>query len=474
MPTDSKPLHSGRLSGAPILPYAWGLATALGALAWTTQGVENGIAFAAYLALSIAILGWFETQRRAQKRAEELVRREAELELRKALAEAEEGRRTLQAIVDHIPEGLAIVDAPDGRISLISRCGAEWIGRPPATLLGIPAERHPQIWGLLQADAKTPSRAEDLPWARAARLGESTIGEELALRRPDGQCVTILCSAAPIRDTSGRITGALAAWRDISRRKQMEERLREVDKLESLGVLAGGVAHDFNNLLMTMMGHASLLRNGAPVDSPQHNSAQAILDAVDRASQLTRQMLAYSGKSRFLVESVDLSEFVSHATARVAPSLLAGIRFQMDLARDLPRVKVDVSQMEQLLTNLLTNGAEAIGRAGGCLRVSTSRRRLDETALYGLLASDRAAAGEYVVLEVEDTGCGIAENVLPRIFDPFFTTKFIGRGLGLSVVLGIVRGHSGALKVDSAPGGGTIFRVFLPAARETSRNPNCA
>lgn len=398
-------------------------------------------------------------------------RKQAEAELRKAITEAEYGRSTLHALLEHIPEGVTIADAPDARIRLVSRYGESLVGRPRESLLDIPAALHPAAWGLYRADGTTPADAAELPLVRAVERGETISDEEWIIKRPDGKSVPVLCNAAPIRDSDGRITGGLLAWRDISQRKEIEEKLRETAKLESLGVLAGGIAHDFNNLLTGIMGNASLLRETIPEGTSTGYRVQNILNAAEAASKLTQQMLAYSGRSPFITESINLSYFVHQVMTLIQASIAKNIMLQLELADDLPPVEGDVAQLQQVIMNLLINGAEAIGPEGGRLYVTTRSLELDQEYFRTLLASDQARPGLHVLFQVRDTGCGMDSSILSRIFDPFFTTKFTGRGLGLAAVLGIVRGHRGALDVTSTPGEGTTFRVFLPATNAAYPQP---
>lgn len=390
-------------------------------------------------------------------------RKQLETEARRAAAEAEEGRRTLEAVMAHLPEGLTIADAPDVRVRMVSRHGAELAGRPTEALTNIAAEAHPAVWGLYCMDGRTPARPEELPLTRAVVEGATTTDEEWILRRPDGTDVRLLCNAAPIRDGEGRVTGGLIAWRDITQRKRLEEKLRETAKLESVGILAGGIAHDFNNLLTAILGNASMLLDEAPEGSREAVCAEQICSAAERAARLTREMLAYSGRARFVIEPIDLSESIRGTAALLRASIPKNVELRLELARDLPAVEGDAGQLHQVVMNLLINGAESIGAEGGHVTVATRRRDVDDGYLQMAALDAHVNAGWYIELEVTDSGCGMDPQTVARIFDPFFTTKFSGRGLGLSAVQGIVRGHHGAIKVYSTPGDGTTFRILLPA-----------
>lgn len=261
----------------------------------------------------------------------------------------------------------------------------------------------------------------------------------------DGKCIAVSITVSPIYDATGAIIGLSHIARDISERKEFEEQMRQTQKLESLGVLAGGLAHDFNNLLTGIMGNASL----ALEEHPRSNRLAEILQASERAALLIRQMLAYAGKGRFVVEPIDLSRQVREIVPLLRTSIPKLVELNLRLADDLPAVDGDRAQMQQLIMNLALNGAEAIEDRPGSVTVSTRARVTD--------------AERQVILEVKDTGSGMTEEVKSRIFDPFYTTKFTGRGLGLSAVMGIIRGHRGTISVVTAPGAGTTFTVVLPA-----------
>ena len=237
-------------------------------------------------------------------------------------------------------------------------------------------------------------------------------------------------------------------------RKELELQVQHAEKLKSLGVLAGGIAHDFNNLLAAVIGFADLALENLPADAPARPHIEEVLTVGERAAELTKQMLAYSGKVRFEARVLDLHEVVVKLDSlmRAAVSKKAVLRY--DLAEDLPAVEADASQIQQVLMNLVTNASDAIGKSDGVINVKTAvmaadRDYLAQTCLLSQRGSDEELPeGDYVYLEVRDTGCGMDRDTIGKIFDPFFTTKFSGRGLGLSAVLGIVRGHGTILVVD--------------------------
>jgi nitrogen-specific signal transduction histidine kinase/CheY-like chemotaxis protein len=263
--------------------------------------------------------------------------------------------------------------------------------------------------------------------------------------------------------------------RDITERRQaerdrleLEARIQQIQKLESLGVLAGGIAHDFNNLLVSILGNAGLALMDLPADSPARASLRNIEEAALRASELTKQMLAYSGKGRFFVQPVDLSHVVARMDALVRSSLPPDADLTVALAPDLPPILGDATQLGQVLMNLVANASDALVKGGGRVTIATGTRVMDRSALAATYLDDDLPVGPYATLQVRDSGCGMDAATRAHVFDPFFSTKFPGRGLGMAAVLGIVRGHKAAVRIDSEPGAGTTVTVFFPVMAETT------
>ncbi|HXI39920.1 MAG TPA: PAS domain S-box protein [Bryobacteraceae bacterium] len=324
---------------------------------------------------------------------------------------------------------------------------AEAIGRPMTFLL--PEDRSDEEAAILKAIAG----------------GQPVDHFETVRRTKRGDLIDVSLTISPIHDTSDRIVGASHVARNITERKRLDQQLRHTQKLESLGVLAGGVAHDFNNLLTGILGNASLALETLPSDSRARDILHDVVRASERASHLTRQLLAYSGKGQFIIEPLNLSQQVREISSLIRTSISRNVRLTLELNDDVPIIQADSSQLQQLIMNLVINGAESIGEGdNGTVLVSTGVQDVDEPYLQ-TIGESALPTGTYVTLEVHDTGCGMDEATLARIFDPFFTTKFTGRGLGLAAVLGIVRGHKGAMKVYSHLGEGTTFKVLFPAAK---------
>ncbi len=294
---------------------------------------------------------------------------------------------------------------------------------------------------------------------------------EKRLRHADGHYLWCRVNSVVIRDANreplyfnAQIENISASKQAMEEKERIERKLAEAAKLESLGVLAGGIAHDFNNLLTGVLGNASLLRMELDPRSAHLPSIEQIEIAARRAADLCKQMLAYSGKGRFIIKKIDLNKVVQETTRLLEISISKNCVLRYHLAPSLPPVEADETQMRQVIMNLVINASEAIGARSGVIAISTGVVRVDADYLASMRFDQNVVLGDYVSLEVSDNGSGMDEETLRKIFDPFFTTKFAGRGLGLAAVQGIVRGHRGGMKVYSEPKKGTTFRILLPCA----------
>jgi signal transduction histidine kinase len=324
------------------------------------------------------------------------------------------------------------------------------------------------------ADAmRLPGNPECRALVERAGRGEPVDAAEL-ICDVDGKTVYLQVWASPILTEGASLDGIVMMAADVSQSKALEAQIQQNQRLESLGVLAGGIAHDFNNLLTGVLGNASLLQNRFRPGSREARAAVDLIAAGEVMAKLTSQMLAYSGHGRFVIEPLDLSAEVRQITNLLQASIPKNVRLDLVLGEGLPPVEGDSSQIQQVVMNLVINGAEALGASYGSVGVRTLARRAEQNELAAGVTRPPVPAGEYVVLEVMDTGSGMDEKIRSRIFDPFFTTKFAGRGLGLSAVLGIVRAHHGTLIVQSYPGAGTTFRVFFPCSATHKRTPQAA
>jgi PAS domain S-box-containing protein len=249
-----------------------------------------------------------------------------------------------------------------------------------------------------------------------------------------------------------------------------EAQSRHVQKLESIGVLAGGIAHDFNNLLHVVLGNADIALSSLGPDSPARGPVEEVIRATLRAADLTRQLLAYSGKGAFVIRQLDLSTEVREMATLLRTSISKQATLDWELSSSLPAVSADPTQIRQIVMNLITNASDSLGERGGIITLRTGIAQPDELEdpRFGVPLESESplerGPGPFVYLEIGDTGSGMNPDTLSRIFDPFFSTKFTGRGLGLAAVMGIVRSHHGLIRVRTAPGEGTAFQVLLPAA----------
>ncbi len=243
-----------------------------------------------------------------------------------------------------------------------------------------------------------------------------------------------------------------------------DQRLLETQKLESLGVLAGGIAHDFNNIVMTILGNADLAERGLSPDSPARENLHEITQSAKRAANLCQQLLAYSGKGRFEKRTLDLNAVITEMEQMLKLSISKKAAIRFSLSPSIPLLEADLSQIQQVVMNLVINASEAITTANGVITVSTGSQQCDHAYLREMWSGEPLPEGLYDFIEVADNGCGMDDTLRARIFEPFFTTKVKGRGLGLAAVMGLVRGHRGAIKVYSEPGRGTTFKLLFPAA----------
>jgi PAS domain S-box-containing protein len=290
----------------------------------------------------------------------------------------------------------------------------------------------------------------------------------LGIRCKDGTLIP--CETSASRILFNDRPADLVVIRDISERQRAEEERRKLEnqlqhaqKLESLGVLAGGIAHDFNNLLTGVLGNADLALLELKPENPGRPFLEEIRVTSKRLADLTRQMLAYSGKGRFVVEPIDLCLLVKEMTHLLQVSISKNVEVRYDFQNGLPLIEADATQIRQVVMNLITNASESMGDTPGFISVRLHAQRADRALLSGTYLDEGLPEGLYVSLEVSDSGSGMDDETRSRIFDPFFSTKFTGRGLGLAAVLGIVRGHRGAITVRSEQGKGTTFTVLLPA-----------
>jgi two-component system cell cycle sensor histidine kinase/response regulator CckA len=311
-------------------------------------------------------------------------------------------------------------------------------------------------------------RADDM------MIMNSGLGKELEEAYiKDGDQFWVQTIKIPLMDGAHNVTGLLGVFWDITDRKKaaeekqlIEQQFQQTQKLESLGVLAGGIAHDFNNILTSIVGNADLALMRMNPESPAIDNLHKIEQAAARAADLAKQMLAYSGKGKFVVENLDMNRLLKEMLHMLEVSISKKAVLRFDLAQNLPSVEADATQMRQIVMNLVINASEAIGDKSGVISITTGCVDCSRDYLKNVWLEENIKDGLYVYLEVADTGCGMDNNTRTKLFDPFFTTKFTGRGLGMAAVLGIVKGHKGAINVYSEPGKGTTFKILLPASNK--------
>lgn len=385
---------------------------------------------------------------------------QAELAERKRAQE--QLRRTesfLTTIVDNIPYTIVVKDAQDLRILRINKQGERLLGASTTALLGkddydMFPEEQARFFDAKDRETLASRKLVDIP--------------EEPVDTPAGRRY-LHTKKIPVVDGEGQPKYLLGISEDITelkldqeRRRGLERKMQETQKLESLGVLAGGIAHDFNNLLVSILGNVGLVLVDLEPGSPVREPVEQIKVAAQRAADLTRQMLAYSGKGRFVMQKINLNNVITEITQLLQVSIAKNAALRFNLAANLPPIEGDVTQVRQVLMNLIVNASDAIGDRQGTITLTTGTTLADREDLDSSFMARELPEGQYAFVEVADDGIGMDRETLARIFDPFFTTKFTGRGLGLAAVLGIVRGHGGAIKVYSQPGEGSVFRVLLP------------
>ena len=369
-----------------------------------------------------------------------------------ALRQSEQ--RFRQAI-EQLPLSTQIV-AQDGRLLQVNHASE--------SLLGLTVEELRER-NLFQVEQLAATGVTEL--LQRAFAGEAVTGQPVCYvpaRGPRaGETIWIETLAYPVKDDTGQVGEVVIVQADVTERRYAEDALRHTQKLESIGVLAGGIAHDFNNMLTGILGNTALALGERSTEQARP-FLEEVIQGAERAAQLTRELLAYAGKAKMYPQSVDLCKALPEVSRLIRAAMSKKVSVQFDLERSCPLIEADPAQLQQLVMNLVLNAADAYGSETGTVIVRARYEAVAEDYLRRHFASYELTPGHYACLEVADTGMGMDDETQRRIFDPFFTTKFLGRGLGLSAVLGIVRAHHGGLRLTSAPGAGTTFTVLLPAS----------
>jgi PAS domain S-box-containing protein len=410
-----------------------------------------GLAFSALLAgyVKALLAGQAEIRTQVEARTHELAL-ETESHRRDAQA-LRESKARFRHLIEVMGEGMWVVDA-QGLTTFVNRRMAEMLGYEPSDMVGR------SLFDFM-AEADLAQAKLNLADRRAGRSAQY----DFRFRRKDGNELWTIVTGTPVMDTEGKVVSVLGVVTDITERRRQEQSLLQSQKLESLGVLAGGIAHDFNNLLTTLLGNINLAQLCLPEVSPAWPYLETMERTVQRASDLTRQMLAYSGKGHFVVGPVDLNQVVEEMSHLLSVSISKKVALRFQLQENLPILMAEAPQIQQVVMNLVTNASEAIGDAEGLVSIRTGMQIYDRGDLTRDFPGQPVEPGTFLTLEVSDSGKGMPPEVQARIFEPFFTTKFTGRGLGLAAMQGILRGHKGGIRVSSEVGKGSTFKVIFPA-----------
>jgi PAS domain S-box-containing protein len=389
-----------------------------------------------------------------------------------ALHESERKHRTLyEAMIQG-----AFVQSAAGALQDVNPAALQMLGLSRDEFLG--RTSHSPQWDIIREDGTALSGPEH-PSMVALTTGQPVTNLVVGILNPrTRQRVWMEVSATPeFHAGETRPFQVLVTCHDITRRKlaeqeklEMERRLLHAQKMESLGVLAGGIAHDFNNILSAILGYTELLKRSLPPTTQAHEDLDVIRQAAQRAADLTRQMLAFSGKASFPITVIDMSRVVEEARKMLEVSVSKKATLVFHLATDLPGIEADATRIHQVVLNLVTNASDALGDHSGRIDITTDATYLSHEELATCCGNTELPPGPCIRLTVRDNGCGMDGDTISKVFDPFFTTKVTGHGLGLAAVQGIIRGHRGAIRVTSAPGEGTKFEIFFPASHRDVAN----
>jgi len=410
------------------------------------------------LAFGLLLSFFFVWYMRFEKRQTSIVEQQV-IERTEQLAESE---NNIHRIIDNLQDTYYQTDA-EGIIRVISPSVQDLSGYMVDEVLGT------QL-----ADYYVDSDGRVKFMQALSEAGNGKIYDyEIESRHKDGHHTWVSSNSQLLYDESGRVIGVEGTLRDITGKKQreqekeqMQHQIEHTQRLESLGVLAGGISHNFKNILAAIMGNASLAEHQLsrhPQDAKQHLAA--IVSASEKATGLCQQVLVYAGKSRVVIEAIQLSVLIDDMVDLLKVSVAVNAEIVYQLQDDLPHIDGDKAQIQQVIMNFITNASEAIDEKRGEITISTGVMHIDTGYFKACFAAENLVSGDYAYIKIADAGCGMDAATLKKIFDPFFTTKFIGRGLGMSAVLGIVRAHGGAIKCNSEIGEGTSFSVFFPLSR---------
>ncbi len=361
-------------------------------------------------------------------------------------------------LLDSVSEGIYGLDR-NGCISFANRVAARLMARSVDELIGCPQH---EFVGHRVGEGR-PCSDGGCPIERAIADGVHQLGTCELQRRRDGTSIEIEYVSAPIRSGIS-VTGAIVVLREVT-----SSRERHAEKVESLGVMAGGIAHDFGNLLAVILGQTSVALEDLPPESPSRPNLERAVAATKRAGAVAQQLFVYAGLGAFEYRDLRLNDLIRENVSLFRGAIPANIELRSELAEELPYIDADPGPIQQVVMNLLLNAVEAMGPTGGSVTLSTGIRTVEEDeAGPSNYTTDPLSPGRYVTLSVEDTGTGMGAESLEKIVDPFFTTKVAGRGFGRATLLGVLRAHRGGVEVESEPGKGTMFRLFFPEGRRAA------
>ncbi|MEM9400290.1 MAG: PAS domain S-box protein, partial [Verrucomicrobiota bacterium] len=387
---------------------------------------------------------------------------------RKEASEAlEETRAILQVAMDKSHAGIAIADAPDGRLRYVNKAGLLIMGKSSQEeIQARDINQYAETWNLLDIQTKKPLKRHQIPLARAILYGEAFTGEYM-IRRSENDDVVVWFNATPIYDDDKNVKAGLVIFFDVTEQKKiekeskrLEDQLNHAQKMEAIGRLAGGVAHDFNNMLGVILGHTDLIMSQVEPSEMIYDDLNQIKSAAKRSANLTGQLLTYARKQVIQPKVIDLNESVAKMIGMLQRLIGEQITLKFDPAKDLWPILMDPSQVDQIVTNLCVNARDAIADYGEIM-IETKNLRVKERSKNIL---PQGIITDCVLLSIRDNGSGMDEKTMNNLFEPFYTTKSIGKGtgLGLATVYGIINQNKGAISVESEPNTGTTFNIFLP------------
>ncbi|KAA3663591.1 MAG: response regulator [Chloroflexi bacterium] len=379
-----------------------------------------------------------------------------------AESQVKESERKFRSVIEQSNDGILLVD-DEGRIIEWNAAQEKMSGRLKEDVL------HQFVWDVQaqmlpeHLNARFPVAATKKTTLNILQQGEVMEPYrfvEIEIELPDHSRRFIQSRLFVIKRENGHLLASIN--RDVTQQQQVDAAIRQAQKLESLGVLAGGTAHDLNNLLMVMLGQVSLALAKLEPDSPQRHHLHEVMKAAERAAELAENMLAFSGRGMFEIVPLDLNKLLWKMSRLPVSAVPEHVQLILELTETMPKIEADMEQMQQVLTKVISNAVEAIGKQPGTITISTNVIDLSMDAERFLQGTDHPILpGRYVLLTVQDDGCGMDADTQAKMFDPFFTTKEMGRGLGLAAVLGIVRSHGGGIQVESELGQGTQFKIVF-------------